>query len=121
MCSGTTGWLDERVEGDGGGGRGAAGRFAGAAAAVLCGRCDRDGEEVGRFDGAGGGAGFSFSAGLIDYVINWDLATRPWLIVPVGLCFAVLYYVIFRFAITKFDLRTPGREPEEEVEDSAKA
>lgn len=65
--------------------------------------------------------GFSFSAGLIDYVINWNLATRPWAIIPIGLCFAVLYYVIFRFAITRFDLRTPGREPEEEVEDLTKA
>ena len=40
--------------------------------------------------------------------------TKPWLIIPIGLCFAVVYYVIFRFAITKFDLQTPGREPEEE-------
>ncbi|MFF1651921.1 PTS transporter subunit EIIC [Streptomyces sp. NPDC058255] len=65
--------------------------------------------------------GFSFSAGLIDYVINWNLATKPWAIIPIGLCFAVVYYVIFRFAITRFDLRTPGREPEEEVEDTTKA
>ncbi|MFD3410891.1 PTS transporter subunit EIIC [Streptomyces cyaneofuscatus] len=58
-------------------------------------------------------AGFSFSAGLIDYVVNWHLGTKPWLIIPIGACFAVIYYVIFRFAITKFDLKTPGREPEE--------
>ncbi|GGS16526.1 PTS transporter subunit EIIC [Streptomyces griseoviridis] len=64
--------------------------------------------------------GFSFSAGLIDYVINWNLATRPWLIIPIGLAFAVVYYVLFRFAITKFDLKTPGREPEDEVEDVTK-
>lgn len=57
--------------------------------------------------------GFSFSAGLIDYVINWSLATRPWLIIPIGLVFAAVYYVIFRFAITKFNIPTPGREPEE--------
>ncbi|MEE1752304.1 PTS transporter subunit EIIC [Streptomyces sp. SP18CS02] len=57
--------------------------------------------------------GFSFSAGLIDYVINWGLATKPWLIVPIGLGFAVVYYAVFRFAITKFDIPTPGREPEE--------
>ncbi|MEC4015137.1 PTS transporter subunit EIIC [Streptomyces sp. H27-D2] len=64
--------------------------------------------------------GFSFSAGLIDYVINWGLATKPWLIIPIGLCFAVVYYLIFRFAITKFNLPTPGREPdelEEEIEE----
>ncbi|MEU4210451.1 PTS transporter subunit EIIC [Streptomyces sp. NPDC026206] len=63
--------------------------------------------------------GFSFSAGLIDYVINWGLATKPWLIIPIGLGFAVLYYAVFRFVITFFDLPTPGREPEalaEEIE-----
>ncbi|MEV7288025.1 PTS transporter subunit EIIC [Streptomyces sp. NPDC093252] len=64
--------------------------------------------------------GFSFSAGLIDYLINWNLATRPWLIIPIGLAFAAVYYVIFRFAITVFDLKTPGREPEDEVEDVTK-
>ncbi|MET9696053.1 PTS transporter subunit EIIC [Streptomyces sp. NPDC006529] len=59
--------------------------------------------------------GFSFSAGLIDYVINWSLATKPWLIIPIGLCFAVVYYAVFRFAITKFDIPTPGRESDEEI------
>ncbi|MGY6023179.1 PTS transporter subunit EIIC [Streptomyces spinosirectus] len=65
--------------------------------------------------------GFSFSAGLIDYVINWNLATKPWAMIPIGLCFAAVYYVIFRFAITRFDLKTPGREPDEEHEDVTKA
>ncbi|MFH8485472.1 PTS transporter subunit EIIC [Streptomyces longisporoflavus] len=60
--------------------------------------------------------GFSFSAGLIDYVINWSLATKPWLIIPIGLVFAVVYYALFSFVIRKFDLHTPGREPEEEAE-----
>lgn len=64
--------------------------------------------------------GFSFSAGLIDYVINWSLATKPWLIIPIGLAFAVVYYVIFRFAITRFNLQTPGREPEEVEEEIEK-
>ncbi|MFE5534997.1 PTS transporter subunit EIIC [Streptomyces sp. NPDC056492] len=59
--------------------------------------------------------GFSFSAGLIDYVINWGLATKPWLIIPIGLGFAVVYYAVFRFAITKFDIPTPGRESDEEI------
>jgi PTS system N-acetylglucosamine-specific IIC component len=54
--------------------------------------------------------GFSFSAGLIDYVINFSLATKPLLILPVGAVFAVVYYAVFRFAITKFDIKTPGRE-----------
>ncbi|MDT9701674.1 PTS transporter subunit EIIC [Streptomyces sp. P17] len=65
--------------------------------------------------------GFSFSAGAIDYFLNWNLATKPWMIIPIGLVFAVIYYVVFRFAITRFNLTTPGREPEEEVEDLTKA
>ncbi|MFC9246888.1 PTS transporter subunit EIIC [Streptomyces sp. NPDC057136] len=65
--------------------------------------------------------GFTFSAGLIDYGLNWNLATKPWLIIPIGLVFGAIYYVLFRFAITKFNLTTPGREPEEEVEDLTKA
>ncbi|GAA4821731.1 PTS transporter subunit EIIC [Streptomyces ziwulingensis] len=71
--------------------------------------------------GLGVHAGFNFSAGAIDYALNWHLATKPWLIIPIGLVFAVIYYVTFRFAIIKFDLKTPGREPEEEVEDLTKA
>jgi PTS system N-acetylglucosamine-specific IIC component len=66
-------------------------------------------------------AGFTFSAGAIDYGLNWSLATKPWLIIPIGLVFAAIYYTVFRFAITKFNLPTPGREPEEEVEDLTKA
>ncbi|WP_217170582.1 PTS transporter subunit EIIC [Streptomyces sp. AC512_CC834] len=71
--------------------------------------------------GLGVHAGFNFSAGAIDYVLNWHLATKPWLIIPIGLVFAAIYYVTFRFAIIKFNLMTPGREPEEEVEDLTKA
>ncbi|MEV5004126.1 PTS transporter subunit EIIC [Streptomyces sp. NPDC093064] len=66
-------------------------------------------------------AGFTFSAGFIDYALNWNLATKPWLIIPIGLVFAAIYYTLFRFAITKFNLPTPGREPEEETEDLTKA
>ncbi|NEB74343.1 PTS transporter subunit EIIC [Streptomyces sp. SID14478] len=64
--------------------------------------------------------GFNFSAGFIDYALNWNLATKPWMIIPIGLVFAALYYVIFRFAIIKFDLKTPGREDEEFIEDITK-
>ncbi|MDH6518768.1 PTS system N-acetylglucosamine-specific IIC component [Streptomyces sp. SAI-135] len=66
-------------------------------------------------------AGFTFSAGVIDYGLNWNLATKPWLIIPIGLVFGAIYYAVFRFAIVKFNLPTPGREPEEEVEDLTKA
>jgi PTS system N-acetylglucosamine-specific IIC component len=55
--------------------------------------------------------GFSFSAGFFDYVINYGKATRPWLLLPVGLAFFGVYYAAFRFAIVRFDLKTPGREP----------
>lgn len=57
--------------------------------------------------------GFSFSAGLIDYVFNFDIATKPLLLIPVGLGFALVYYSLFTFAIKKFDIMTPGREPDE--------
>jgi PTS system N-acetylglucosamine-specific IIC component len=59
--------------------------------------------------------GFSFSAGLFDYVINFGKATRPLLLIPVGLVYAGVYYAAFRFAIVRFDLKTPGREPLEEL------
>ncbi|MGW0335449.1 PTS transporter subunit EIIC [Streptomyces sp. NPDC003011] len=71
--------------------------------------------------GLGVHAGFNFSAGFIDYALNWNLATKPWLIIPIGLVFAAVYYFVFRFAIVRFNLPTPGREPEEEVEDLTKA
>ncbi|MEU9113464.1 PTS transporter subunit EIIC [Streptomyces sp. NPDC048483] len=64
--------------------------------------------------------GFGFSAGAIDFVLNLGIATKPWLLVLVGLCFAVAYYAIFRFAIIKFNLPTPGREPEEDVQEKEK-
>ena len=60
--------------------------------------------------------GFGFSAGFIDYALNFTTATNPLWLVPIGLGYALVYYVLFRFAIRKFNLRTPGRE-ESEVED----
>ncbi len=57
--------------------------------------------------------GFSFSAGLFDYVLYFNHAQRPLLLLPVGLAYAALYYGVFRFCITRFDLATPGREAEE--------
>lgn len=56
--------------------------------------------------------GFTFSAGLFDFVLNWGKATTPWLLIPIGLMYAVIYYVMFRFAIRKWNLRTPGRDEE---------
>ena len=58
--------------------------------------------------------GFGFSAGAIDFGLNLGIATNPWLLVPIGLGYAALYYVLFRFVIRKWNLKTPGREDEGE-------
>jgi PTS system N-acetylglucosamine-specific IIC component len=58
--------------------------------------------------------GFGFSAGLFDFLLNWNIGTNPWIIIPLGLGFAVVYYFLFRFVIRKWNLRTPGREEEGE-------
>ena len=44
------------------------------------------------------------------------LAENPWLLIPVGIAVGVLYYIVFRFAITKFNLKTPGREDDDAEE-----
>lgn len=54
--------------------------------------------------------GFGFSAGLFDYVINYGIATKPLLLLPVGMVYFAVYYALFVFFINKFDLKTPGRE-----------
>jgi PTS system N-acetylglucosamine-specific IIC component len=56
--------------------------------------------------------GFSFSAGAIDFAFNssLDTAHNAWLLIPIGLVFAVIYYFVFRWVIIKWNLRTPGRE-----------
>ena len=59
--------------------------------------------------------GFGFSAGLFDYVLNFPQATRPWLLLPVGLGYFGLYYGLFRFFILRFDLKTLGREAEDSL------
>ncbi len=56
--------------------------------------------------------GFGFSAGLLDYLLNYGLATRPLLLLPVGAVYFALYYAAFRYCIVKFDLKTPGRDGE---------
>jgi PTS system N-acetylglucosamine-specific IIC component len=55
--------------------------------------------------------GFGFSAGLFDYVLNFGRATRPLMLVPVGIAYFAIYYTVFRFFITRFNLATPGRQP----------
>jgi PTS system N-acetylglucosamine-specific IIC component len=56
--------------------------------------------------------GFGFSAGFLDYALNFSKATRPLLLLPVGLVYFAIYYGSFRWAIVRFDIKTPGREPE---------
>ncbi|GAB2944263.1 MULTISPECIES: PTS transporter subunit EIIC [Streptomyces] len=65
--------------------------------------------------------GFGFSAGAIDFALNLGIATKPWTLLLVGLCFGVVYYVVFRFAIIRFNLPTPGRESDEELAELRKA
>jgi len=57
-------------------------------------------------------AGFGFSAGLVDMVLSSrnPLAVHWYMLIPQGLVFFVIYYVVFRFTITRFNLLTPGRE-----------
>ena len=60
-------------------------------------------------------AGFSFSAGATDLVFSASLpaAQNTWMIIPLGLAAFAIFYVVFRFAIVKFDLKTPGREDDD--------
>jgi PTS system N-acetylglucosamine-specific IIC component len=60
--------------------------------------------------------GFSFSAGLFDYVLNFNKSTNPLLLIPVGLVYFGLYYAVFRVVIAVFKLKTPGRDAEEGAE-----
>lgn len=66
-------------------------------------------------------AGFSFSAGAIDFFLSsrLPLANQPWMLIVQGLVFAVIYYFLFRFLIVKFDMKTPGREDDDEVVEAA--
>jgi PTS system N-acetylglucosamine-specific IIC component len=57
--------------------------------------------------------GFSFSAGLFDYVLNFTHAQRPLLLIPIGLAYFLLYYAVFRVCIVRLNLLTPGREIED--------
>jgi PTS system D-glucosamine-specific IIC component len=63
--------------------------------------------------------GMTFSGGVIDYLLFGVIPNRTawWLVIPVGLVFAAIYYFGFRLAIRVFNLKTPGRE--DDTEDSA--
>ncbi|MEW6243266.1 MAG: PTS transporter subunit EIIC [Bacillota bacterium] len=57
--------------------------------------------------------GFGSSAGLLEFVVNWHLAEKAWLILPLGAMFALIYFFCFNVLIRKLDLKTPGRLREE--------
>ena len=67
-------------------------------------------------------AGFSFSAGATDLIFSASLpaAKNTWMILPLGIAAFVVFYVVFRFMITKFDLKTPGREDDDDLEEEKK-
>src|SRR5699024_3145064 len=68
-------------------------------------------------------AGFTFSAGFIDYFLSFrlDLANKPYMLLVQGLVFFVIYYILFRVLIVKFNITTPGREDEELIDEEASA
>lgn len=68
-------------------------------------------------------AGFSFSAGATDLIFSASLpaAANTWMIIPLGIAAFIVFYLVFRFAIVKFDLKTPGREDDDDVEAEKKA
>ena len=63
-------------------------------------------------------AGFCFSAGATDLIFSASLpaAAKTWLILPLGVAAFVVFYLVFKIAITKWDLKTPGREDDQEGE-----
>lgn len=63
-------------------------------------------------------AGFCFSAGLTDLIFSASLpaAAKTWLIIPMGIAAFAVFFVVFYFAIKKFDLKTPGREDDQTEE-----
>ena len=66
-------------------------------------------------------AGFSFSAGATDLLFSASLpaAQNTWMIIPLGIAAFVVFYVVFRVAIVKLDLKTPGREDDDEEAEKA--
>jgi PTS system N-acetylglucosamine-specific IIC component len=63
--------------------------------------------------------GFNFSAGLIDYVLGYTLADKPLMLIPIGLAYGVVYFLLFVAVIKAFKLKTPGREDEDSTDEVA--
>jgi PTS system N-acetylglucosamine-specific IIC component len=56
--------------------------------------------------------GFTFSAGLIDYLLNFGISSKPLLLLVIGVVFGLIYYFVFTAVIRAQNIPTPGREPE---------
>lgn len=59
--------------------------------------------------------GFTFSAGALDFALNFNIAEKPVLLLGIGVIYAILYFVIFYALIKALDLKTPGREEDEDI------
>lgn len=66
-------------------------------------------------------AGFNFSAGFIDWLLSFKapMHLNPLLLIPIGIVVGIIYYIVFRFIITKFNLKTPGREDDEVMNENS--
>jgi PTS system N-acetylglucosamine-specific IIC component len=64
-------------------------------------------------------SGYNFSAGFVDWILSFKapMAVNPLLILPIGAVYAGVYYSVFRFLITKFNFKTPGREDDDEADE----
>lgn len=65
--------------------------------------------------------GFGFSAGAIDYFLNFGIAQKPLLLAGIGIIYAIIYFVIFYTLIKALNIQTPGREEDEEIEETVDA
>ncbi|MFV0373589.1 MAG: N-acetylglucosamine-specific PTS transporter subunit IIBC [Microbacterium sp.] len=65
--------------------------------------------------------GFGFSAGFIDLTLGWvnPMAENPWIIIPLGVFWFLVYFATFYFIIRKFNLKTPGREDDDVIEETS--
>lgn len=63
--------------------------------------------------------GYAYSAGAIDYLLNFHLSKNALWLLPIGLFYGIIYYILFRFAIRRFRIPTPGREEGSPLEDWA--
>lgn len=61
--------------------------------------------------------GFSYSAGAIDYILNFHLSHNAWMLLPIGVGYGLIYYLLFRWAIRRYQIPTPGREEGSVLED----